>query len=343
MANLHEKLERRRRDLQTGLSVTVKSKVKLSMPELKIAIQQGAMMLERFYPTHVFPKLGRTEDQFWDGKALTPGDWAGLAGLLYSELFSLDVLTPLDRCDTSFRLDPHPQADLSRYTEMVQCAQLGAGGPDLLGNVYTPRGNIQVHSPYLDVSAFNPRSKSSPTGKKTDKNEDVSAMPGSLKRSTKTILWMPWKKHSRPYSPDKMVIPLPIPHPAHIAVTVNNRDSDDPIPLESDICQSILRGIEESHASPDDSGIGRFKGGPDSLDTPSSSSDDPPDSPRPAPSATGGRSSADGTAHRWTLSNWGQRKRTDSGSVRVDLASPEDVTLDSDSTRVVFCTYGTTV
>lgn len=65
---------------------------------------------------------------------------------------------------------------------------------------------------------------------------------------------MPWKKQSRPFSPDKMVIPLPVPHPAHIAVTIYNRDSDDPIPLESDICQNILRGIEESHASPDDSG-----------------------------------------------------------------------------------------
>lgn len=65
---------------------------------------------------------------------------------------------------------------------------------------------------------------------------------------------MPWKKRNRPYTPDKMVIPLPIPHPAHIAVTIYNRDSDDPIPLESETCQSILRGIEDSHVSPDDSG-----------------------------------------------------------------------------------------
>lgn len=54
------------------------------------------------------------------------------------------------------------------------------------------------------------------------------------------------------------------------------------------------------------------------------------------------RNSSDGV-HHWTLSNWGQRKRKNSGSVRVDLASPEDVTLDSDSSRVVFSTYGTTV
>lgn len=45
----------------------------------------------------------------------------------------------------------------------------GAGGPDLLGNVYTPRGNIQVHAPYLEISAFNPRAKQSCTGKILDK------------------------------------------------------------------------------------------------------------------------------------------------------------------------------
>ncbi|XP_049817861.1 uncharacterized protein LOC109609412 isoform X1 [Aethina tumida] len=346
MTVLHEKLERRRRDLQTGLSVTVKSKIKLSTPELKIAIQQGALMLERFYPTRILQKLGCTEEQFWDSRALSPGDWAGLAGLLYSELFSLDILTPLDHADTSFKLDAHPQADLSRYTEMVQCAQLGAGGPDLLGNVYTPRGNIQVHSPYLEVSAFNPRSKLSATGKKTEKKADSSSAMVNNMKSTRMTLWMPWKKQSRPYSPDKMVIPLPVPHPAHIAVTVFNRDSDDPIPLESETCQNILRGIEESHSSPDENGIGRFRGGADSFETASSNSDTL-DSPNIGPEdheqpPTSTRNSNEGV-YQWTLSNWGQRKRNNSGSVRVDLASPEDVTLDSDSTRVVFSTYGTTV
>ncbi|XP_030754371.1 uncharacterized protein LOC115881129 isoform X2 [Sitophilus oryzae] len=333
---LHEKLERRRRDLQTGLSITVKSKIKLTTLELKIAIQQGAMMLEKFYPAHIFQHLSCNEEEFWDNKALSTGDWAGLAGLLYSDLFSLDFLTPLDHSDTTFRLDPHPQADLTRYTEMVQCAQLGAGGPDLLGNVYTPRGNIQVHAPYLEVSAFNPRVKQSATGKKSEKKVESTTALGSLK-GTRTTLWMPWKQRYKPYSPDKMVIPLPVPHPAQIAVTIYNRDSDDPISLESDICQSILRCIEEHHASPDDSG--RFRNGDDSCGTMSSSSgtlDSPPTKVEDTIQSTEG-------VYQWTLNNWGQRKRNNSGSVRVDLASPEDVTLDSDSTRVVFSTYGTTV
>lgn len=93
-------------------------------------------------------------------------------------------------------------------------------------------------------------------------------------------------------------------------------------------------------------GIGRFRGGADSFETASSNSDTldspnigPEDHEQP-PTCT--RNSNEGV-YQWTLSNWGQRKRNNSGSVRVDLASPEDVTLDSDSTRVVFSTYGTTV
>lgn len=67
--------------------------------------------------------------------------------------------------------------------------------------------------------------------------------------SSSKAIYMPWKKYPRPYLPDKLVIPLPIPHPAHIACTIYNRDSDDPIPLESEICQSILKGIEESYGT----------------------------------------------------------------------------------------------
>ncbi|XP_044759110.1 uncharacterized protein LOC123316901 [Coccinella septempunctata] len=345
---LHEKLERRRRDLQTGLSVSIRSKVKLTTNDLKVAIQQGAMMLERYYPHRIMPKLGCTEEQFWDGKALLPGDWAGLAALLYSEIFSLDILTPLDHTDTSFRLDPHPQADLSRFTEMVQCVQLGAGGPDLLGNVYTPRGNIQVHSPFLDVSAFNPRSKKTATGRKADKKTETSVGLCRVKIITRNHLWMSWKKTGKPRSTEKMIIPLPIPHPAHIAVTIYNRDSDDPIPLESDICQNILQGIEDSHASVDET-VGRFQGGASSYETTTTSSSEsledspPPDTVTVEEVQEGSDRYNEETVHHWTLSNWSQRKRNNLGSVRVDLASPEDVTLDSDSTRVVFSTYGTTV
>lgn len=341
IAMLHEKLERRRRDLQTGLNASIKAKIKLSTNELKIAIQQGALMLERFYPSHILPKLCCSEEQFWEDHALSVGDWAGLASLLYTELFSLDILTPLDHTDTSFRLDPHPNADISRYTEMVHSAQLGAAGPDLLGNVYMPRGNIQVHSPYLEVSAFNPRSKLTATGKKAEKRMESSSALNSLRSTRTTSLRMPWKKTTKPYSPDKLLIPLPVPHPTHIAVTIYNRDTDNPIPLETEICQSILRSIEESHPSPDDSAAfsSRYRDG--DVETTSSSSETV-DTPNTAIVNTNDCASADGV-YQWTLSNWGQRKRNNSGSVRVDLASPEDVTLDSDSTRVVFNTYGTTV
>lgn len=68
MASLHEKLEKRRRDLQTGLTTAVKSRIKLNTMELKIVIQQSAYMLEKFYPSHVIARLSISEDEFWDAK-----------------------------------------------------------------------------------------------------------------------------------------------------------------------------------------------------------------------------------------------------------------------------------
>ncbi|PSN34108.1 hypothetical protein C0J52_14201 [Blattella germanica] len=334
---LHEKLERRRRDLQTGLVVGVRSKIKLTTVELKIAIQQAALMLERFYPTHVLQRLPINEEDFWESKGLSVNDWAGLAGLMYADIFSLDFLTPLDDADTRFRLEPHQQVDLTRYTELVHGAELGTGGPDLLGPVYAPRGNIQVHSPYLEVSAFNPRTRAA---KQDKRGETGGGMPTSRARrrtnvssgsSSIAAMWQPWKRRCRPYSAEKLLIPMPVPHPAHIAVTIHNRDSEDPIPLDSELCQNILRAVEDSHVQEPVEGVSRFRGGAgdSSFDSVASQS------------STSAADKSEGESYRWRHTDW--RRRNNSGSVRVDLASPEDVTLDTDATRVVFSSYGTTV
>lgn len=53
----------------------------------------------------------------------------------------------------------------------------------------------------------------------------------------------PWKRTQQHYMADKLCIPLPIPHPAHIALIIYNRDSESPISLESENCIGILRYI----------------------------------------------------------------------------------------------------
>ncbi|XP_058129825.1 uncharacterized protein LOC131272187 isoform X2 [Anopheles coustani] len=278
MVSLHEKLEKRRRDLQTGLTTAVKSRIKLNTMELKIVIQQSAYMLEKFYPSHVIARLSISEEEFWDAKGLSVGDWAGLAGMLYADIFSLDFLTPLSDTDTQFKLEPHAQLDLSRYTEMVQNTSdiMGINGPDLLGNVYAPRGNIQVHSPYLEVSAFNPRSRVMINSRRAEKRNDTSSSGLTTPRvrarrspipspKHKTASWKPWKRKQQPkHAADKMLIPLPIPHPVHIAISIYNRDSDQPIPIESDLCWEILRSIEECQG--DQEAIVRFRELADRID-----------------------------------------------------------------------------
>lgn len=375
MISLHEKLEKRRRDLQTGLTTAVKSRVKLNTIDLKIAIQLAAHMLEKFYPTHVLGRLSLSEDEFWDNKGLSVGDWPGLAALIYTEIFSLDFLTPLSDTDTHFKLEPHSQLDLIRYTEMVQNATdvIGSNGPDLLGNVYAPRGNVQVHLPFLEVSAFNPRSRITMNFRKPEKRDTTTGLTTPRVRAHRTQQttdtsrsWRPWKRktHHRSVA-EKLLIPLPIPHPVHIAISIHNRDSEQPISLDSELCWEILRAIEDCQGDIQAvNSVARYRGGAgdssiDSLDSDSSAGT------RESVAAAGGtetlpcgnrevsttikmeQEQPQSNGFHWTLSNWGAvqsaRRRNNSSIVRVDLASPEDISLDTDSSRVVFSAYGTTV
>lgn len=65
---LNERLEKRRNELQIGLPMSSRAKIKMNTVDLKIAIQQSAHLLERFYPEHVISRNQITMDEFWDSK-----------------------------------------------------------------------------------------------------------------------------------------------------------------------------------------------------------------------------------------------------------------------------------
>lgn len=65
---LYEKLEKRRNELQIGLPMASRAKIKMKALDLKIAIQQSAYLLERFYPQHVIARGEISMDEFWDSK-----------------------------------------------------------------------------------------------------------------------------------------------------------------------------------------------------------------------------------------------------------------------------------
>ncbi|XP_001359353.2 uncharacterized protein [Drosophila pseudoobscura] len=389
MSTLHEKLEKRRRELQTALTTQVKSRIKLNTKELKIAIQLAAHILEKYYPSHVIGRLSISEEEFWDNKGLTVNDWPGLAGLIYTDIFSLDFLTPLTEHDTHFKLEPHASLDLMRYTEMVKNANdvIGSKGLDLLGNVYAPRGNVQVHLPFLEVTAFNPRSRITLTFRKPEKRDMSVGLTTPRVRAHRAQHvpktgqdgqkpWRPWKQQCGDKSvTENLLIPLPVPHPVHIAIAIFNRDTEQPIPLDSELVWEILKSIEDCQGGDAMAvqAVARYRGAviESSIDSLASSSSI--GSTRDSGSGSvSGSALGNGTetlpcgnrevctqvkvdaeppsgssGFHWTLSNWGAaqtaRRRTNS-NVRVDLASPEDISLDTDSSRAVFNNaYGTTV
>uniref|UniRef100_T1J1W8 Uncharacterized protein n=1 Tax=Strigamia maritima TaxID=126957 RepID=T1J1W8_STRMM len=312
---LREKVDRRKLSLQTGLNISVRSKIKLMPRELKLTIKQAAIMQEKFYPPHIFQRLAMSEADFWEGKGLSFRDWPGLAGLTLSEIFSQDFLTPLEDVDTRFRL--HVQhMNLFRYAEMLRTAEY-RDDLDVVSTVHTPKGNIQVHTPFLDISTFNPLSKKTSTtrNKSTDKKSR-----------------RPWKRRYTPYSAEKLWIPLPIPHPGLIAVIIHNRDSEHAIEMESEQCQAILRAIEEVTCTTGHEYV--------SIDL------TPPDSQSlTSQMGAGGDGIVIGRSRSADLDTATVEDRSSDASLNVNLASSEDITLEADVDRVTYShsSYSTTV
>lgn len=219
--------------------------------------------------------------------------------------------------------------------------------------------------------------------------------------------WKPWKRKKLSENQcEKMLIPLPIPHPVHIAISIYNRDSDQPIPLDSDLCWDILRSIEECYGDIEAfNSVTRFRSfaidsSNDSLDSSSSSgggdmkdvdSRESVDGTETLPctnrsmgitqititpnnaediveslnagvtlsgrvisqSVSSNSITPTNSSYHWTLSNlestseFSRRRNNGNGNnetVRVDLASPEDISMDEQ--RIVLSSgsaYGTTV
>lgn len=74
----------------------------------------------------------------------------------------------------------------------------------------------------------------------------AAAAAQQTKTPEKHSSWRPWKKKPDEKNiTEKLLIPLPVPHPVHIAISVFNRDAEHPIPLDSELVWEILKSIED--------------------------------------------------------------------------------------------------
>ena len=105
-ANLEEKVNRRRTELETGIGVATRSRIRMRKEDLEKTLLAGRRMVQTFFPPNVF---GRMESEgevltYWEGRGLEDGDWKSLTALLMTEVFCQDFLTPLEDSDVAFTL-----------------------------------------------------------------------------------------------------------------------------------------------------------------------------------------------------------------------------------------------
>ncbi|XP_076032256.1 uncharacterized protein LOC143020023 isoform X3 [Oratosquilla oratoria] len=177
-----------------------------------------------------------TEDEWWDGKGMAVGDYAGLASLIFTEIFSPDFLTPMEETDTSFQMEVHG-VSLARYTEILRCLPDRSDLDEKL-TVHTPRGNIQIHAPYLDLASFTPLVRHGVPTQRTEKASLAARLSLRLNPGQRMVC--------KSRLPEKLLIPPPIPHPAHIAVIIHNREAANSIALDATLTLQVLRTIEDS-------------------------------------------------------------------------------------------------
>lgn len=105
--SLEEKVLKRRQQLETGLNVSTRSRIRMRKPLLEKALFAACKVAQGFYPQRIFSRLKGEEEvtNFWEGRGLDQNDWMNLAILLMSEIFCQDFLTPLDDPDVCFSVE----------------------------------------------------------------------------------------------------------------------------------------------------------------------------------------------------------------------------------------------
>uniref|UniRef100_A0A2A4JJN7 Potassium channel domain-containing protein n=1 Tax=Heliothis virescens TaxID=7102 RepID=A0A2A4JJN7_HELVI len=198
-------------------------------------------------------------DEWWAARGLDVADWHALAANTLVEVFDTEVLVALEAHEARLALE-------RGEAERAWAARCGrhAAPPDVLA----------------------------------ERDDWGAATPSGV--------WCEWGGSALPrvslpalealaFSPRAPLHP-PVPHPAAVALVLHNRESDNPVPLDSELCAEILRSLEDAPDCDDKRG----NGDADEVER------------------VGG-----GAMCRWTLTGRGVR-------LRADLASPEDVTLDTE-------------
>lgn len=300
-ASLREKAAARRRDLALALGDAARARVRMTSHDLTRCVHACAQELAR-----ACGPASRADD-WWAARGLDPNDWHALAANTLVEVFDAEVLVALEADEARLPLE---RGEAERQWA-ARCGR-DTAPPDVLAE-------------------------------RDDWGTAVAAAPSGV--------WCEWGGTALPrvsaptleasaFSPRAPLHP-PVPHPAAVALVLHNRESDNPVPLDSELCTEILRSLEDAPDCDDrreEGEVERYRGGGSSGGSSSAPSEGSPDEEEAAPNLAtqhlptihneDGLCRVSGRAAcRWTLTGRGVR-------LRADLASPEDVTLDPERAHV---------
>ncbi|KAH9503986.1 hypothetical protein Btru_067491 [Bulinus truncatus] len=228
ISELNSQTSDREGKLYTGLNSDLQRRIKLPEADLKLTLACTAKLLEEFYPLHVIARSGVSEEQFWEKMDLEFRDWRGLAAKKLKEIFASTFLVPLEETDNYFHLKVN-HMNIKRYAEMLSSANFH-DDLDMVVEVHTPEGEVTGQPPFLEVGYFDP----------SQKHHVTTLQSSSLKVGCRG------DKRDNLAEFDRLEVALPIPHPAHIAIAIYNRENDsEPIDLNDINCLRTVRATKD--------------------------------------------------------------------------------------------------
>ncbi|CAH2106720.1 unnamed protein product [Euphydryas editha] len=242
--------------------------------------------------SRVWGEAARADD-WWAARGLEPADWHALAANTLVEVFDAEVLVALEEGDARIALEEG--AGAARWRDL---AARSPAPPDVLAERDDWRPAPGVWGEWSGT----------PAPRVPPPTLDVSA-----------------------FSPRAPHLP-PLPVTPAVALVLHNRESDNPVPLDSDLCMEILKRLDDAPDRDDvRDDVERYRGGGSEATSETSGSETPEEEASRAPEVLATPDTAlcrispttERAACRWTLTGRGVR-------LRADLASPEDVTLDID-------------
>lgn len=137
------------------LSYNDLSKIRLTEQELKILLVGSSQIIKKYYTEYILKYENKSTKDLFQENMLLEDDWISFSGSVLEKIFSIGIMTPLEKTDLYFSLKVD-HLNLAKYTEMISTSNLRDDLESYFVNYNPKKNNLSFDMPQLAIQTFNP-------------------------------------------------------------------------------------------------------------------------------------------------------------------------------------------